>query len=250
MKQFLGKTVTVKVDRPIGSKHPEYGFYYPVNYGYVPNTLSGDGEETDAYILGIYEPIVEFTGKVIGIIHRKNDNEDKLVVANKNALYSREEIRVLTDFQERFFDIEIIALEYLKQSIRNTVRGIIRRGDEILVVEEKDEIKGKYYYLPGGGIEFLEKSDDAIYREIREELECEIHNIKYKVTIENLFEINGIKCHEMCRIYELKVSEEMYQKEEINITADIFPNIAKWVNIKEFKEKKKVLYPEKLIDML
>ncbi|MBO8162008.1 MAG: NUDIX domain-containing protein, partial [Thermosipho sp. (in: Bacteria)] len=213
MKELLGKKATVIVDRPIGSKHPEYGFYYPVNYGYIPSNLVGNNKRIDAYILGIYEPITEFEGKVIGIIHRKNENEDKLVVAKGHYLYSREEIRVLTEFQERFFDIEIIALDYLKQSIRNTVRAIIRRGEEILVIEEKDEKKGKYYYLPGGGIEFLEKSDDAIYREIKEELECKIHDIKYKATVENLFEINRIKCHEMCRIYELKVDDEIYQKE-------------------------------------
>jgi len=250
MKEFLGKKVTVIVDRPIGSKHSEYGFYYPVNCGYIPGNLASNGNEIDAYILGIYEPITEFEGKVIGIIHRKNNAEDKLVVAKEHHLYSKEEIRVLTEFQERFFDIEITALDYLKQSIRNTVRAIIRRGEEILAIEEKDEKKGKYYYLPGGGIEFLEKSNVAIYREIKEELECEIYDIKYKTTVENLFEINGIKCHEMCRIYELKVDDEIYQKEEIKITADIFPSVAKWINIKEFKEGKKLFYPKRLIVML
>ncbi|WP_197023280.1 MULTISPECIES: NUDIX domain-containing protein [unclassified Thermosipho (in: thermotogales)] len=172
------------------------------------------------------------------------------MVASERSLYSKEEIRVLTEFQERFFDIEIFAYDYLKQSIRNTVRGIIRRGDEILVIEENDLKIGKYYYLPGGGIEFLEKSGDAIRREIKEELNCEVYEVEYKVTIENFFELEGYKCHEMCRIYELKVEDKIYKKEEIKITADIFPNVAKWVSIKEFKERKEILYPRELIDML
>ena len=46
---FIGKVVTVKVDRPLGSKHPEYGLIYTLNYGYVPGVMAPDGEELDAY---------------------------------------------------------------------------------------------------------------------------------------------------------------------------------------------------------
>ena len=105
---FLNKIVTVKVDRPMGSRHPRHGFIYPVNYGYIPETISGDGEELDAYILGIYEPLETFTGKCIAIIHRTNDNDDKLIVVPENLTFTNNEIRVLTDFQERFFDSKII----------------------------------------------------------------------------------------------------------------------------------------------
>ena len=95
---FLNKIVTVKVDRPMGSRHPRHGFIYPVNYGYIPETISGDGEELDAYILGIYEPLETFTGKCIAIIHRTNDNDDKLIVVPENLTFTNNEIRVLTDF--------------------------------------------------------------------------------------------------------------------------------------------------------
>ena len=105
----IGKTVTVTVDRPLGSYHPEHrDMYYPINYGYIPNTVSGDGEELDAYILGIYEPLETFTGKCIAIIHRIDDNDDKLVVVPENRYFSNDEIRVLTEFQERFFKSKII----------------------------------------------------------------------------------------------------------------------------------------------
>ena len=106
--KFLNKTIDIKVDRPLGSKHPKHGFIYPVNYGYVPNTTSSDGEELDAYILGIYEPLETFTGKCIAIIHRTNDTDDKLVIVPENKFFSNREIHVLTDFQEQYFESIII----------------------------------------------------------------------------------------------------------------------------------------------
>lgn len=106
-KEYINKIVVVKMDRPMGSKHPKHGFIYPVNYGYVPNTISGDGEELDAYVLGVYQPLETFEGKVIAVIHRINDNDDKLVVVPKDKNYSDEQIRALTEFQERWFESEI-----------------------------------------------------------------------------------------------------------------------------------------------
>lgn len=105
---YLNKILEIKIDRPMGSKHPKHGFIYPINYGYVPNTISGDGEELDAYILGIYEPLDKFVGKCIAIIHRINDNDDKLVIVPENKTFSDSEIRVLTDFQEQYFTSIII----------------------------------------------------------------------------------------------------------------------------------------------
>ena len=106
--KFLNKTIDIKVDRPLGSKHPKHRFIYLVNYGYVPNTTSGDGEELDAYILGIYEPLETFTGKCIAIIHRTNDNDDKLIIVPENKSFSNGEILALTDFQEQYFESIII----------------------------------------------------------------------------------------------------------------------------------------------
>ena len=106
-KDYLGKIVTVKMDRPMGSIHPKHGFVYPVNYGYVPNTISGDGEELDAYVLGVFKPLETFEGKVIAIIHRTNDNDDKLVVVPEGKNYNNDEIRALTEFQEQWFKSDI-----------------------------------------------------------------------------------------------------------------------------------------------
>lgn len=107
-KKYIGQTVLVKMDRPLGTKHPKHGFVYPVNYGYIPNTISGDGEELDAYVLGEHLPLDIFEGKVIAIIHRTNDNDDKLVVMKEGRNYSDEQIRALTEFQEQWFESEII----------------------------------------------------------------------------------------------------------------------------------------------
>ena len=106
-KNYIGKIVDVYIDRPLGSKHPKHGFIYPVNYGYIPNTISGDGEELDCYVLGIFEPIESFYGKCIAVLHRTNDNDDKLIVVPEGINYSDDAIRALTEFQERFFESEI-----------------------------------------------------------------------------------------------------------------------------------------------
>ena len=107
-KSYIGNVVEVKIDRPMGSKHPKHGFIYPVNYGYVPNTVSGDGEELDCYVLGVFEPLDTFTGECIAVIHRTNDNDDKLIIVPKEKQYSDDAIKALTEFQERFFESTII----------------------------------------------------------------------------------------------------------------------------------------------
>lgn len=105
--EYLNENIKVIVDRKMGSKHPQYGFLYPVNYGFVSNTISDDEEKFDCYVLGVFEPIDEFEGICIAVVHRFNDN-DKLIVAPINRDFSNKEIEVLIEFQERFFRHEII----------------------------------------------------------------------------------------------------------------------------------------------
>lgn len=105
---MLGKYVKVIVDRPQGSFHPKHkDIFYSVNYGYIEGIIAGDGEYQDAYILGIDKPITEFSGKVIAIIHRFNDVEEKWVVAPDNVSFTKDEIMERVYFQEKFFSIEI-----------------------------------------------------------------------------------------------------------------------------------------------
>ncbi len=108
VRDFLGKTVTVKIDRPVGYVHKKekYSLTYPINYGYIPEVLGGDGEELDVYLLGVDEAVSEYTAKVIGIIHRHNDCEDKLAAAPEGMFFSKEEIEKAVAFQEKYYDSE------------------------------------------------------------------------------------------------------------------------------------------------
>ena len=107
-ESFLDKIVTVIIDRPLGSRHPLHDFYYPVNYGYIPNTVSGDGEELDAYVLGEHESLKRFTGRVIAVIHRLDDDDDKLIVVKNGKNYTDDQIRALTEFREKCYSSVII----------------------------------------------------------------------------------------------------------------------------------------------
>ena len=105
---FLGKIVTVEIDRPLGSKHPEWEFVYLINYGFVPGIIAPDGEELDAYVLGVSEPLTEFTGRCIAVIHRLDDDDDKLVLVPDGVNCTDDEIRAATEFQEQYFKSVII----------------------------------------------------------------------------------------------------------------------------------------------
>ena len=109
MNSVIGRTVTVTVDRPLGSYHPEHkDMYYPINYGYVEGIMALDGEEQDAYILGVDKAIDKFTGKIIAIVHRNDDVEEKWVVAPEGRTFTNKEICEQIHFQEQYFDSEIV----------------------------------------------------------------------------------------------------------------------------------------------
>ena len=105
---MLGRMIDVVIDRPIGSAHPRIPTcIYPLNYGFVPGLPGGDGEEQDVYVMGVTAQISRFHGRVIAVIHRLNDNEDKWVAAPDGMIFSEEEIRSATHFIEQYFESEI-----------------------------------------------------------------------------------------------------------------------------------------------
>jgi len=107
MKSWLGRKVSVRIDRPIGSKYPHFPTVYSLNYGYLPDTFSEvDKEEIDAYVLGPRIPLKEFCGVVIAIVKRE-DGEIKLVVTDGQD-FSVHEIKRQINFQEKFHKYKII----------------------------------------------------------------------------------------------------------------------------------------------
>jgi len=108
-ESYIGQIVKIKIDRALGSQHPKHGFTYDVNYGFVPGVIAPDGEDLDAYLLGVDGPVEEFEGKCVAIVHRLNDDDDKLVIIPKELEdISDDEIRRLTNFQEQYFKSIII----------------------------------------------------------------------------------------------------------------------------------------------
>ncbi len=112
VRGYLGKTVTIMIDRPIGYVHQKstYSLTYPINYGYIPGVLGGDGEELDVYLLGVEQPVEAYTAKIIGIVYRENDVEDKLIAAPEGMRFSADEIAKQIHFQEQYYQTHVEAL--------------------------------------------------------------------------------------------------------------------------------------------
>lgn len=162
IESFLGKTVQVVVDRPIGYVHGS--IVYPVNYGYVSGVLAGDDEEQDAYILGVDKPLDSFTGRVVGAVCRKNDCEDKLAVAPEGVLFHQGQIAEAVHFQEQYFDTYIISL--LRKSCGVLPYRETDRGKEFLMVFEQFS---QCWSLPKGHMEAGETERQTALRELYEE---------------------------------------------------------------------------------
>ena len=160
--KMLGEIVTVEVDRPIGYDH--HGTVYPINYGYLPGVMGGDGEEQDAYILGVNEPIETFTGRVVGVIRRINDCEDKLVVAPAGVEFHQGQIAQATHFQEQYFI--------------STIDSLFRKSCGVLPYRENDtereyllvyENYSQCWSIPKGHMEMGETEVETAQRELFEE---------------------------------------------------------------------------------
>jgi|SRR3990167_8968991 len=107
-KELLGKKVEVTMDRPLGTTHPKHGFMYEVNYGFIAGIKAPDGEDLDAYYLGVNEPIQSALGICVAIAHRQDDDDDKLIVVPEGISLSDEEIMAAIQFQEQWFDTVIV----------------------------------------------------------------------------------------------------------------------------------------------
>lgn len=162
IESYLGKTVHIVVDRPIGYVHGD--LVYPVNYGYIPNATAGDGEEQDAYILGVDTPLDSFTGRVIGAVCRNNDCEDKLVVAPEGVQFHQGQIAEAVRFQEQYFDTYILTV--FRKSCGVLPYRQTEFGKEFLIVFEQFS---QCWSLPKGHMEAGETERQTALRELYEE---------------------------------------------------------------------------------
>ena len=158
----MGKPVHVVVDRPIGYRHGD--ILYPINYGYIPGLMAGDGEEQDAYILGVTEPVTEFDGQVVAAVCRKNDCEDKLVVAPEGSFYHQGQIAEAIRFQEQYFESRILSC--FEKSCGVLPYRLVDGQREFLLVYES---YSKCWSLPKGHMEAGESEAETALRELREE---------------------------------------------------------------------------------
>ncbi len=214
VQSFLGKTVNIKIDRPIGYVHQKNGYAltYPVNYGYFPDVIGGDGEELDVYLLGISVPVDEYTAEVIGIVHRHNDVEDKLLAVPHGMDFTKEEIEKAVHFQEQYYDTEIelhspaceIIRQYNKvysdppEKVRVSCRAFVIDNGRLLL---SHEVNKNVYMSPGGGLEDGETLSECCKREVQEETGYIVRVLKkFLVVNEYSFETLYISHYFLCEI--------------------------------------------------
>lgn len=188
LEAYLGQTVRITVDRPLGSHHPEdRDMIYPINYGYIPGTTGGDGEPQDVYLLGVKEPVTEYTAKIIAIVYRDNDVEDKLVAAPSGMSFTVQQIRAAIRFQEQYFrtKIKLDPARPVVQFYRDAdnapkttmpahlgANAVITCNNKILLEKRNDS---NTWGLVGGGVKKTETAQQAMIREIYEELGLKIN---------------------------------------------------------------------------
>ena len=112
IQEYLGRTVCAVIDRPVGFHHVTKGIHldYTINYGFLPGVTAGDGEEQDVYILGVSEPLETFTGRIIGVVRRKDDNEDKFIAAPEGMTFTAEQMAQQIHFVEKYFDSAVFSI--------------------------------------------------------------------------------------------------------------------------------------------
>lgn len=137
------------------------------------------------------------------------------------------------------------------QNIRPIALGIAIKNNKLLVMDGYDSKKKQHFYrCLGGGIEFLEKGEDALKREFKEELNKEIKVNKFLGISENIFNYEGKDAHELVLFYSIDIEEE-----DTNHTYKILDEIdnntiVSWEPVEDFKNKIKIIYPEDILDIL
>ncbi len=208
-RAFLSKHVNLVIDRPLGSVHPKHGFTYPINYGYVPQVLAPDGEELDAYVLGSTEPLETFEGVCIAVIHRHDDDDDKLVVVPEGRNFSDDEIYEAVAFQEKWFSSSVIRT---KESCSHEMRlksepfSLIEHGSKTVEIRLNDE---KRQQIAIGDVITFTHSDDPVRSVV-----VEVTGLKHFSTFEELFRTYPLQQLGASGLDEYELMYQYYSKEE------------------------------------
>ena len=175
VKSYLGKTIEIKIDRPIGYVHKKenYSLTYPINYGYLPGVIGGDGEELDVYLLGVNEPVTEYKAQIIGIAHREDDVEDKLIAVPTDMVFYQNEIAEAIHFQEQYYKTTVESI--YEKSAGAVVYTVLDGKIKYLLIKSQNGDIG----FPKGHIEQGENEEAATLREIYEET-----SIKAELTVD------------------------------------------------------------------
>ncbi len=167
VRYYLGKTVEIEIDRPMGYIHQKknYTLHYPINYGYLPGVIGGDGEELDVYLLGVDHPVERYTAKIIGIVHRMNDVEDKLVAAPAGMKLNQVQIAQAVAFQEQYYRTRIEPLYH--RSCGVLLYRMHQGKREYLIVLQRSS---GTWSVPKGHMELGETEEMTACRECMEEV--------------------------------------------------------------------------------
>ena len=233
LTRYLYQIVKVKIDRPKGSCHPQHGFEYPINYGFVPFTKSGDGEELDAYILMEDEPLKEYVGRCIGIVHRTDDDDDKLIVVPEAYDLADELIEEDIAFQEKWFKHILIRNPKITKTHFGVYGSIIKNGKILLIKKARGPYTGMYD-LPGGSQKKGESYTDTLKREIMEETGCEVIKAKNERSKSIIFSDFTVASGEKGVLLHKALLYDVEIKGEPKTSGDgLDSNGALWVDIKD-----------------
>ena len=165
-RRYFGKTVTVKIDRPIGyvQKTSRGTVTYPVNCGYLPDVCGRDGKEMTVYLLGVDEPVAEYTARIIGIVYRDKDRADKLVAAPEGVVLHQGQIAEAIAFREKHFRGKVESLYQRSCGVILHRKG--PSGPEYLVLHQA---ASGIWSFPKGHMEAGETEKQTARRETLEE---------------------------------------------------------------------------------
>ncbi len=130
---------------------------------------------------------------------------------------------------------------------------VLRRGDQIFVFEGYDSTKDEVFYRPlGGTIEFGEYGHEAAQREILEEIDERVVDLRFVGVCENMFGYQGRRGHEIVLVYEGDFeNESMYERETVfGREEDGSSFKALWKPIADFQDGKVPLYPDGLLALI